>query len=64
MRLTPAVATALLAFACGPAPKPLGAKAADFSLLDVNPASPRAGQQVSPGDYLGRVSGWYFTHTT
>lgn len=36
----------------------------DFSLLDVNPASPRAGAQVSPRDYAGVVTGWYFGHST
>ena len=36
----------------------------DFSLLDVNPASPTANQPVSPRDYLQRVSGWYFGHST
>lgn len=32
----------------------------DFSLTDVNPASPTANQGVSPRDYLDQVSGWYF----
>ena len=36
----------------------------DFSLEDVNPSSPRMGEQVSPRDYLEKVSGWYFTHAT
>ena len=36
----------------------------DFSLLDVNPASPTANQPVSPRDYLMRVSAWYFGHAT
>jgi hypothetical protein len=35
-----------------------------FSLLDVNAASPRAGQQVSPADYPGQVTGWYFGHSS
>ena len=37
---------------------------ADFSLEDVNPTSPRFGQSVSPSDYLGQVSAWYFGHAT
>ena len=37
---------------------------ADFGLLDVNPTSPRADQIVSPRDYLGSVSAWYFGHAT
>ncbi len=40
------------------------ALAPDFSLLDVNPASPTANQPVSPRDYLMRVSAWYFGHAT
>lgn len=36
----------------------------DFGLLDVNPSSPRADQIVSPRDYLGSVSAWYFGHST
>ncbi len=37
-----------------------GAPVADFSLDDVNATSPTSGQQVSPRDYMGQVSGWYF----
>lgn len=36
----------------------------NFAAQDVNPASPRANQDVSPRDYLEQVSGWYFTHAT
>ena len=36
----------------------------DFGLLDVNPTSPRADGIVSPRDYLGSVSAWYFGHAT
>lgn len=42
----------------------VGDLAPDFSLLDVNPASPTANQMVSPRDYLGHVTGWYFGHAT
>jgi hypothetical protein len=36
----------------------------DFRLRDVNAASTSYNQQVSPRDYLNRVSAWYFIHTT
>ena len=37
-----------------------GTPVADFALEDVNATSPSGGQQVSPRDFLGQVSGWYF----
>lgn len=43
-------------------PPPLPGPMADFTLADVNPASPTYDQQVSPRDYLGKVSAWYFGH--
>ena len=45
-------------------PVSLGAIVPDFTLTDVNPASPTAGQQVSPRDYLKRGSAWYFGDAT
>lgn len=36
----------------------------DFSVEDVNPNSARDGELVSPRDYLGEVSAWYFGHAT
>ena len=36
----------------------------DFQLVDVNATSSTADQSVSPRDYLGQVSGWYFVHAT
>lgn len=36
----------------------------DFSLTDVNPNSMTSGQPVSPRDHLGKVSAWYFGHST
>jgi hypothetical protein len=53
----------LLAAACGgsssgPAMVP------DFLLLDVNPNSPTASQNVSPRDYVGYVSAYYFGAAT
>ena len=41
-----------------------GELVADFSLIDVNPTSTTYNQAVSPRDYLGQVSGWYFGHAT
>ena len=39
-------------------------KVFDFSLPDVNSTSATFGQDVSPSDYLGQVSAWYFGHAT
>lgn len=36
----------------------------DFSLLDTNPNSPTYNQSVSPRDFLGQISAWYFGHAT
>ena len=36
----------------------------DFSLMDVNPASATFNQLVSPRDYLGKTSAWYFGYST
>ena len=36
----------------------------DFSLTDVNTTSATFDMPVSPRDYLGKVSGWYFGHAT
>jgi hypothetical protein len=60
--LRPAVLLALLALAaCGP---PLPTETVtEFSLMDVNPNSPSAGQAVTPHDYAGKVSGWFFGHS-
>lgn len=69
MRLPVVLSLALVA--CGPARQPVTPQPsrsaeplASFSLLDVNPASPTAGQRVGPQDFRGRVSGWYFTHSS
>ena len=42
----------------------IGQPAPNFTLVDVNAASPRSGQTISPRDYLQQVSGWYFGHAT
>ena len=36
----------------------------DFSLTDVNPTSSRYNEAISPRDYLGGISAWYFGHST
>ena len=36
----------------------------DFTLVDVNPNSGRYQMEVSPRDYLGQRSAWYFGHAT
>ena len=38
--------------------------APEFSLPDVNATSITHGMTVSPRDYVGRVSGWYFGYST
>lgn len=65
MRLLPllVLAAACAAPVVGPADAGDGV-VPDFSLRDVNTASKRAGTQVSPRDYAGVVTGWYFGHST
>lgn len=36
----------------------------EFAVADVNPSSPRYNSDVSPRDYLGQISAWYFGHAT
>ena len=55
--LTPVL---LLALACSSSTDPM----ADFALLDINPGSDTYEDAVSPRDYLGHVTGWYFGSTT
>ncbi len=45
-------------------PEPGGEALPDFSVADVNADSPRYQAVVSPRDYLGQVSAWYFGHST
>ena len=40
------------------------AQGADFALIDVNPTSSTYDQAVSPRDYSGDVSAWYFGYAT
>lgn len=36
----------------------------DFTLPDVNPFSLFYGSDITPSDYLGQVTGWYFIKAT
>ena len=36
----------------------------EFALPDENPLSPSFGETISPSDYLGQVTGWYFIKAT
>jgi hypothetical protein len=36
----------------------------EFALLDVNPNSATSGKTISPRDYTGQISAWYFGHAT
>lgn len=36
----------------------------NFTLTDVNPFSSSYGSDITPSDYLGQVSGWYFIKAT
>ncbi|HVP39107.1 MAG TPA: hypothetical protein VMS93_07995 [Candidatus Saccharimonadales bacterium] len=59
---------ALLLAGCGGSdvagPRPGAGAMPDFSLTDVNPGSASFNRPVSPRMYLGKVSGWYFGHST
>ena len=64
------VALAGLLFACAPnkggdsAAPSLGDVLPDWGLTDVNENSPSAGETVRVSDQRGRVSAWYFGHST
>ncbi|HHH11992.1 MAG TPA: hypothetical protein ENK23_07970 [Sorangium sp.] len=45
-------------------PLPAGELAPDFSLPDVNKNSASYGTDVSPRDFIGHGSAWYFGHST
>lgn len=36
----------------------------DFTLIDSNQNSSQYEKEVSPRDYIGSISGWYFGHGT
>ncbi|MFQ5844957.1 MAG: hypothetical protein ACE5JG_08215 [Planctomycetota bacterium] len=61
VRLQPLALCPLIALvaACGSSTTvPL--RAPDFALQDMNPTSASAGTAVSPRDYLGFTTAWYF----
>lgn len=65
--LSAALLMLAISVGCGddsPSVAPSDPHAADVALLDVNPNSVTSGQSVSPQDYLGSVSAWYFGHAT
>ena len=41
-----------------------GEVVSEFSLADMNATSSTFGDNVSPRDFLGRGSAWYFGHST
>ena len=47
----------------GPGP-PIAGAVPDFSLPDVNTHSATYGQAISPRQMIGKVSAWYFGHST
>jgi hypothetical protein len=61
-----AAVTAFLVAGCNDTESngPLQGVAPDFSLKDVNPNSATHDSTISPRDYLGKVSAWYFGHAT
>lgn len=64
----PMFAFLLLASGCGgdqvTAPGPSPGPAPDFHLEDVNSGSATHGVRISPRQYLGKVSAYYFGHAT
>lgn len=59
---------AVVLFSCSPMTMPKPAPTIEplpsFELTDVNPASSTNGRPVGPLALRGKVTGWYFTHTT
>jgi hypothetical protein len=41
-----------------------GEPLADFQLVDTNPTSASYNQMVSPSDFSGQTSVWYYIHST
>ncbi|MCB9743956.1 MAG: hypothetical protein H6740_15255 [Alphaproteobacteria bacterium] len=51
--------------ACASSFAPLASQAApNFELEDTNSTSTSFGELVAPSDHLGRISAWYFGHST
>lgn len=65
IRVLAAVSLAVLAACSDDDPANPGTGAVpDFVLQDVNPESATYAEPVSPRDYLGMASAWYFGHAT
>jgi hypothetical protein len=60
------VALGLFGSSCQPmsTSRPTGEPMPEFSLSDVNPASPTSGQAIGPSTLRGKVTGWYFGHSS
>ncbi|MBX2798330.1 MAG: hypothetical protein KTR31_11690 [Myxococcales bacterium] len=41
-----------------------GEELPDFALVDTNATSPTTGTEVSPRQFLGQRTAWYFGHST
>lgn len=63
-RFWPAAIAALVAAAISTTTAQSAEPVPELSLMDMNPTSDTHGQMVSPRDYVGKVSGWYFGHST
>jgi hypothetical protein len=70
-RLSVVLFSAAVVFACSAPPVPTtdagmlaGTPVPGFSLTDVNPASSTRGQALSLGSFAGKVTGWYFGHSS
>ena len=56
--------TLMLMLGCGPELVEPGSVLAEFSLEDVNSASATFEEVLSPADFAGTGSAWYFGHAT
>ena len=59
-----AIALALALGCGGKTTRPTDYRVPDFSLPDVNPNSLTHDQMVSPRQFAGKISGFYFGHAT
>lgn len=67
LRFLAALSTVAVVLACSPPPKPMvndGDAVPEFLLHDANPASTTFDTLVSPSSYRGKVSAWYFGHSS
>ena len=66
MKRTTTMLALALAIACGGGGGSGGGPqiVPEFQLADVNPTSPTFNTLVSPRDFAGLISAWYFGHAT